>query len=352
MSRTVFIVWAAVTAATVIAAGVFAFKRPDVTTVQLANEPAFPALRADPDAAARIKVSAPDESFTLVRDGEGNWGAEEKFGYPVDREKILKLIVAMSDMRLVEAKTARPDLYTRLHVEDVTAEQANSRAVRLSDAQDEALADVIIGKRKTRYTGGNREGTYIRRTGDAQAWLGSGGVSVQGRLRDWLVKTVVNISSGDVQRVTFALPGGASYMAVKQTENDELQLVDPPAGAEPDEQAVGQLSVAMSFVDLDDVKPRAQMVLPADPYVTTVVTFSGVEVTARLAGVGEDAWAVYEAAYVGEDDAESDAGKAARERVAEINGRVDGWAYKLPDHVTDRMTKPLKDLLKTPDGQS
>ena len=352
MSRTAFLVWAVLAAVTVVAAGVFAFKRPDVATVQFTNEPAFPALRADPEAVTRVEVTAPGESFALVRDADGNWGAESKFGYPVDRDKILKLVVAMSDMRLIEAKTARTDLYARLQVEDVTEEHANSRVVKLSSGADEVVADVIVGKRKTRYTGGNREGTYIRRSGDAQAWLVSGGLSIQGKLRDWLVKTVVNISSGDVQRVQFSLPSGVSYEVVKATENDELQLVDPPAGAEPNEQVVGQLSVAMNFVDLDDVKPRAQLVLPAEPYVTVVTTFSGAQVTAKLAGVGDDAWAVYEAAYVGDEAADSEAGKAGRELVDQINKRVEGWAYKLPQHVTDRMTKPLSDLLKVSDGAS
>jgi hypothetical protein len=45
--------------------------------------------------------------------------------------------------------------------------------------------------------------------------------------------------------------------------------------------------------------------------------------------------------------------KSAAERVADLKAKLDGWAFKLPDYATQRMTWKVDDLLAAPgDGTS
>jgi len=126
-------------------------QQPAAGPVQVGDEPAFPALRERPDAVAKVIVTSPEGTFTLTR-AANRWVATDRHDYPVAPDKLRELVVQLADMRLIEAKTSRPDRHARLEVEDVT-EGASSRQVRLEDAGGAVLAEAIIGKRRQRLTG-------------------------------------------------------------------------------------------------------------------------------------------------------------------------------------------------------
>ena len=71
-------------------------------------------------------------------------------------DKVRALVVALADMRLIEAKTSMPERYARLEVEDPEPEDAKSRLVRVESADGTVLAEVILGKRRHRLTGTSR----------------------------------------------------------------------------------------------------------------------------------------------------------------------------------------------------
>ena len=159
MNPKVFLVLAAITLATTVAATFAVLSQPAVTTLQLVDEPAFPALRENPDAVAKLVVATPEGTITLVRETGARWAALERFGYPVDRKRVRELVVALADMRLIERKTAQPERYARLQVEAPDAEGAQSQLVRLESADGKVLAEAIIGKERDRLTGTAPSGT-------------------------------------------------------------------------------------------------------------------------------------------------------------------------------------------------
>ncbi len=281
MTPKVFTGWAVATAVAVLAAVFAVLGAPSIATVATDNAPAFPALRAHPDAVARIIVASAKERFTLRRTKDGRWVATDKFDYPADAAKIRDLVAGLADLRLVEPKTRRPDRYARLEVEDVGAPGAKSRSVRLEDAKGQPLAEAIIGKRRFRYTGGAPNGVYICRSGEARAWLASGRAEVEPRLVDWLDKTVVNIARETVARVEIEPRKGAPYVAVRDSGEGAFRILGrKDAKLNPD--TGDRLSGVLSYVDFDDVKPAGDVSWPKDKMTTArVTTFDGVAITDR-----------------------------------------------------------------------
>ncbi|MGH6902204.1 MAG: hypothetical protein ACREIR_05640, partial [Geminicoccaceae bacterium] len=166
MTPKAFVTLAAITLI-VVAGAVFAvLSQPGTSTLQLVDEPAFPTVRENPDAVAKIIVTTPDGSITLVRETGDRWAALERYGYPVDRGRVRELVVALADMRLIERKTAQPEFYHRLQVEEPDAENAKSHVVRLESEGGTVLAEAIIGKQRDRLTGTEPSGTYLRRPGE------------------------------------------------------------------------------------------------------------------------------------------------------------------------------------------
>jgi hypothetical protein len=397
MSPKVFIALLVVTVLTSAAAAVTVLQEPAAAPVRYGDEPAFPALRANPDAVAKIVLTTPEGKFTLVRETGDRWSAAERFGYTVDRKRVRDLVVALADMRLIEAKTSMPERYSRIEVEDVKAKDAKSRLLRLETADGKVLAEALIGKQQHRLTGSQPEGTYLRRPGEAQAWLASGGVQLEPKVVDWLDKQVVDLSADNIRRIEIRPEGGEAYVAERAAPGAPLVLQNLAAGEtakKPED--LNRLAGAFAAVSFDDVQPRSELKWPPSPQTAIATTFDGVQVTAQLTKIDGQPWAMFDArqldaaappgnnsngdqttaaaptppAKAGETTetaASTGAGTATaaaessgekttaggenetatpKLTAGDINERVANWAYKIPSYVFDRMTRPRSEWLE------
>jgi Domain of unknown function (DUF4340) len=407
MNPKVFLVLAAITAVTTVAAVFAVLSQPTATTLQFVDEPAFPALRENPDAVAKIVLSSPAGTITLVRETGDRWAALEHYGYPVDRKRVRDLVVALSDMRLIERKTAQPERYDRLEVEATDAENAQSELVRLEAADGTVLAEAIIGKQRYRLTGTEPSGTYLRRPDEAPSWLASGGIQIDREVARWLEGEVVDLDPETIRRIEIQRAGEPGYAAVRDDPGDELRLAGLAGDETLKEDAdLSRLAGALSSVRLEDVRPREELTWPAEHHAARVETFDGVELSVRLAQIGEEYWATFDARAVAPRDvtpAPADTGAAAQPsaRAAEetpveaaagdgaaagedpteagveagsgdqtgstpddaaeaeppldaeqLNKRLGKWAYKIPEYLFNRLSTARSAFVGDQDGTS
>jgi hypothetical protein len=406
MNPKVFLVLAALTAVTTVAAVFAVLSQPAATTLQFVDEPAFPALRENPDAVAKIILSSPAGTITLVRETGDRWAALEHHGYPVDRKRVRDLVVALSDMRLIERKTAQPEHYDRLEVEAIDAENAQSELVRLEGADGTVLAEAIIGKQRYRLTGTEPSGTYLRRPDEAQSWLASGGLQIDREVARWLDGEVVDLDSETIRRIEIQRAGEPPYAAVRDNPGDQLRLDGLGADEKLKEDAdLSRLAGALSGVRLEDVGPRKELTWPAEHHTARVETFDGVELSVRLAQIDDGYWATFDAralppsspapaaaasaaqpaasaageanpaaadagdgAAGGDDTAAPEAGAesgdqegSAPDAAAEaeppldaeqLNRRLGKWAFKIPEHLFNRLSTARSTFVGDQDGTS
>jgi hypothetical protein len=416
MSPRVFLVLAAITVVTTVAAIFAVLTAPAVTTLRFVDEPAFPALRKNPDAVAKIVLSTPEGAITLVRETGDRWSALERFGYPVDRKRVRGLVVALADMRLIERKTARPELYERLQVEAPDAEGAKSQLVRLESADGKVLAEAIIGKQRFRLTGTEPSGTYLRRPGEPQTWLASGGVQLDPQVGAWLDDQIVDLPEEAIRRVVVKRADEPGYFVVRDSPEDPWRLAGLAQGEVARQDAnLGRLTGALAGVQLEDVQPRERLTWPAQQHTARIQTFDGVELTVRLAQIDEQYWATFEARALAppdvagsqpeaaldlaaaEDareatgdaapapqppaeaasggDSETAAGEQTVPEAAEggdagageevapekparpidpeaLNRQVGKWAFRIPEHVFNRLSTARSEFLRDQDGTS
>jgi Domain of unknown function (DUF4340) len=341
-------------------------QQPAAGPVQIGDEPAFPALRERPDAVAKVIINLPTGGFTLTRTGD-RWVAADRHDYPVAADKLRQLIVQLADMRLIEAKTSRPDRYARLEVEDV-AEGASSRLIRLEDAEGTVLAEAIVGKQRQRLTGAEPSGTYLRRPGEAQSWLASGVVELDGQVQDWLEEEILALESERVRRLEVSPPSGDGYAVVRDAPEAELRLDGLAEGERLKQDAnLNQLLGALTRVRLEDVRPLAEVDWPAERHTVRALTFDGLELTLQLAtldgqhwlrvdGVtaldqpeGEQAPVEGQVAEQAGEQAGQQGGEQAEPpeaQVKNIEARTDGWAYQVSDFLFERLTKPRDEWIE------
>ena len=414
MSPRAFVVLAAITVITTVAAVLAVLSQPAVTTLRFVDEPAFPALRENPDAVAKVALTTPEGTITLVRETGDRWSALERYGYPVDRRRVRDLVVALADMRLIERKTAQPERYERLQVEPPDAENAHSRVVRLEAADGTVLAEAIVGKQRHRLTGTEPSGTYLRRPDEAQSWLASGGVQFDQAVARWLEAEIVDLDAEAIRRIEIERAGEPGYVAARDQPEDELRLVGLADDEALKEDAdLGQLSGALSSLRFEDVRPRDQLTWPAEQHSARIETFDGVELTVRLARIDDEYWATCDARAVtpipgaapaaaqaqpdasagGERAAPDDGAAAGQERAGalageavaageqdqsgqasgleevaldepaapetaapldpdQLNQRLRKWAYRIPEYLFHRLSTARSELVREQDGTS
>jgi len=342
---------AAITLLTTVGAVVTAFNQPSTAPVAYVDEPAFPTLRAEPDAVAKITIETKDGSIILIRTSPGTWVAPDHYVYPAAADKINKLVRQLNDMRLIEAKTSNTERYTRLEVEDL-GDDAKSRLIRLEDDQGNVLAEALIGKRLFRLTGTEPSGTYLRRLGEAQSWLASGGFDLEPKVEIWLDQLIVEILGDQVARIETTPNEGDGYIFSRETPESDLAVEDLAEGetlsADSD---LNQLSSAMTSVSFASVKPRVDVEWPDARYVTKVTTFDGLDLTVELALIDDEPWATFAAknATLPAGEVVSD---ETKQQVESINNKTEGWVYQINQSLFQRLTKPRDSWLKQADGTS
>ncbi len=344
MSPRIFLGWLVVTVVTVVLAVFVVLDRP-TAKFDLDRDPVFADLRSNPDAAAKVEVNSRFGSFSMVR-GDDGWSTPDRFDYPIDANDIRRLIVSISDMRYIERKTSLPERFERLEVDDVDGINAESAYVRISNAAGAVLAEAIVGRVSARFIDGSISGTYIREPDTNNVWLVSGIANVQTRLVPWLERTIVSVPANTVARVELSSGDETLTLSRETPDSEDFALADAPEGRVLDKRKITSISRALANVDLEDLQPRSELTLPDDAQTATVATFDGVAVSVRLSKIDNKNWGTFSAAYTGDPSDQSDAAKAARASVDEINQRVSDWIYWLPGAVFENLTTKVDGVLE------
>jgi Domain of unknown function (DUF4340) len=300
---------------------------------------AFPALAARLGDVASVDVARNGSTMTFIRDGD-SWLVRDKGNYPANAAKIRQLLLAMADVTLVEPKTQKADLYPRLEVEDEG--QGKSVLVTVKDKAGASIAETIVGKRRYDRLGGGNDGIYLRKPGDAQAWLGRGSLDPSGEPSSWLDRQILDISEKKVAKVTLTQADGAKLVISRAAPDANFAVEDAPADTKfKSETTIGGPAAALETLDLDDVKPAAELPVPdKDVASGSFTTFDGLTVNVRLLERDNQNWIALSAAGSGSAEAEA----------KKIDDKVAHWTYAIPAYKANLLKTKLADLVEPAKG--
>ncbi|MYJ95469.1 MAG: DUF4340 domain-containing protein [Proteobacteria bacterium] len=284
-------------------------------------------------------VGAGSESVaTLVRGDDGSWTVAEKDGYAADVEKVRQTLISLAEARIVEPKTANPDFYDRLGVEDVEDAAAGGVAVML--AGSDTPVNVIVG---------NTEGTsqvYIRGADQAQSFLVDRNPDVGNETTDWLTTEILAIPGTRMARVAVTHPDGEVVTVSKaDSEQSNFDVEEIPPGREVQYASVANvMGNVLSNLNLQDVEPRTATDEPVT--VTEFVTFDGLVITAESVEREDEPWVAFRAEYrPPAEESEADGADVTAEAL-DLDQRLSPWRFRIASYQFDQMTRRLDDLLR------
>jgi hypothetical protein len=293
---------------------------------------AFPGLADRLQGAARIEVRKPDATLVLVRQGEA-WLLPEKGNYPVRPEKMREMLVGLTELRLVEARTADPAQFERLGVDDPARAGSTALLLRVLDGAGAPLAELVVGRRRVRTQGNVPESVYVRRPAESQAWLAEGRLVVDSDPQLWIDRDIANLPQDRIRRLEVTRAGEAPLVLTRAEEPDARLRIVEPGDTTADEVAVEEVARGFEYLTFLDVKPAAEMPGTAVGEGRFGLT-EGLTVVVAGTKDGENFWVRLTAE-----------GGPEAER---LNARWRGWAYQI-GHWKEKAFMPrLAELLPRP----
>jgi hypothetical protein len=374
---------------------------PNATNTIAETAPFLPELRTELAKVTSIEIKDGTRSLNLRRaDPKAPWTVAEKDGFPVG-ERIQPLLAALVEMKVVEPKTSKPELFGLLGVDDVTKAGSTAKLITLKDGE-RSVASVLIGNSvepgDPSFGGGDNSRIFARKAGGDQAFLVTGPVSADTDPMSWIERTVLQVDRNVVKSVTVTRHDDPAFVAgdpvktnvleaFRDTEKDlNFKVRNMPAGRELlNESEADKPTTAIGFLSIEDVKPRAAIDFDKTeaagpvkspggkaPFARSTARFAkfdGMVITARVTKQDGKAWLALGAEY---DEKERPAPQASpadekvdptkpkpaaseprkpedvKKDVEAFNAKHGPWAYLVQEFIAGQLSTRLEDLLKAP----
>ncbi|HME38976.1 MAG TPA: DUF4340 domain-containing protein [Steroidobacteraceae bacterium] len=163
----------------------------------------LPALAGEMNTVTALSVRRGSAAPTLtLHQQNGRWTVAERADYPADFSKLRKLLLALSDAKIIEQKTSNPANFPLIGVEDPSAPGATGAEISVT-AHSGKFA-VIIGKPVG-------EGNFARRSGETLSYSVEPGISFESEPRYWIDSKLIDIAAADIQSIAIKPAAGPAY---------------------------------------------------------------------------------------------------------------------------------------------
>lgn len=321
--------------------------RTNVQTTDFEGERLFPGLLEKASSVSEVEIIQSGNKLTFERK-DNRWVLRESDGYPIHTNLITKVILSISSMELLEAKTAMEKRLPTLNLGDPSDPDSNSQRVILKDAEGDVLADIVVGSANYFLPETTTGGMYVRRPDEMQSYLVRGLVDIGEEPRNWLIRDIVDIQADDVVRAEVNQPNGDTLIVVpEQGVTGDFSFANLPEGTKlKSEFAPRNIAALVSGFVLNDVRRSADTPLDDDEaYIANFIINTGMTIEMRIWRVADKQY-LRISADAGTAAPDSDAAKLA----AEINARAEGWTYIIPEYQYEQISKTFADVTEPIEG--
>ena len=290
----------------------------------------LPGLEGALNDVTEIRITKAGNTRTTLDRKATEWLVAER-GYPADSGKLRKLLLDLGSLQAVERKTSIARNYPVLGVDDVTTPKATG--ARIDIVSPGKTWSLIVG------TSMDANDVYVRVVDSAQSLLATPLVMVDADPKLWLDPAILDISQARVSEVDEQLPKAPAFSASRANKTQpDFTVHGVPHGRElssPD--AADQMGGALSSLTLTDVQKAAPPPQGITLSHAVFKTFDGLEIDASGYKQGSNG-------YI--DVSARATAKSADAEAQQINARVQGWRYVIPDYRYDQIFQTMDGLLK------
>jgi hypothetical protein len=293
------------------------------------------------------QVTLESRRWTVVLEKRGDeWFSIDRGDYPIREQPLTEALDAITGLTTLQAKTDNPDLYHDIAV-DGPGPDSDAVHVRIAAADGTVLADGILGSVSQSIGVTPRGGLFVRRTGEAQAWLAEGTVYLPTYLTEWF-DPLLSVPGPEIGRVTVFAGQTMMFDAEKvdfTTGDYELRYVDPAyqrEGLVAEDNQIRGFAQAVVSTSFDNARARDSLAIPSDARIVKFTTRAGLVLTVTLVPDGDVTWVLYDATTTATATAD------AQTQATDIAAKTSNWAFLLPNSRIITLTRPIEQLVTVP----
>lgn len=300
----------------------------------------------EPSEISEFVISSGSESVHIARSGD-QFTVGELAGYPADFEKLNKLIIDLLDITLTSQISTNPGYFSEYQVAEDSQE---STRVELKDSQGTTLTGVIIGT-----TGENLPGPYVRRVDSQTTFAAASPVNISTEAMDYIDAEPFDYDVDKVVRIVSE--SSESGFTIERTEEEGLDLVNPPSGRSVNRKEVDNLAAALNNLRFNKVESRENAAFTADHTLTVSFT-SGLAYQVETAELDDSFFMRARAiapeereVFLSRDEGEEQLKEKEeyfldRERAQAFNDLHGNYVYKLSKPMARSVRKTMEDMLR------
>ena len=273
----------------------------------------------------------------VISRGTDGWVLDERRGYPANDELVNETLLALADLKAVEARTAKADWHRALGL-GVPENLGAAVRFRVSDGAGVEMASLLLGKeqqseaeakQQVQNYGPELRQFYVRRADSDQTWLARGRLPRNREPAAWIDPSLARHAPEKLQQVRFGKAedkGDAKFKFIRVGEGwslagaqDWLRLFET---LRPDD--VGRAD----GINFDTARPFR-------------LSYSdGLSITYENVGAATVIWSRMSAQAAADADAEVVA------LAAQINARFSGWALRFTAERSPILLPAKRDLTR------
>lgn len=270
-------------------------------------------------AVEQIELAHGAQQVLLQRDGE-TWTVASRDHFPLQRERLAALLLALREARVIEAKTSNVEYHERL---GLTEGESNDSALRVSVKAADGSFGVLFG---------NKVGSdqLVRFVDQDQVWLVNRALSMSSNPQDWLDLQVSQIPLEQVATAHWQYADGEALQLDKASEGDyNFKLADGEGAGH--ERELNSMVLALADLRAQNVALRSALELGEPVLSMQLSGWAGATLKASLYEIGGASWLTIDALEQSEDNP------------LQVNSDA-RWAFQLGVAQHDRMVLRHADL--------
>ena len=306
---------------------------------------------------ASIQIGSGEDALRLVRRGT-QFTIASKNDYPADTQKINRLLIDLTDLRISELVTDDAENHDSLKISEENAESL----IQFFDASGQLITGVAIGSRHVVEGGTGPSQRYVRLLSNPNVFLAEGVPNVSDSALEYVDKDLLSLDKDEIAQVAVSLRADSGYVLKASQDGAETgyTLEELPEGRELDESQAESLFSAFTTVTLQDLYKAEELGQDLKPAGTVVCTLKN-QLAYRLELLKKDEkfYARVSAKFLGdskivkENRVESDEELKAKEAkllaldTAESFTKLhQDWLYKVQSWKAEKLLTAREDLLK------
>jgi len=314
----------------------------------------FPELFEQLNLVDTLKFKSAQDEFTLFKKGE-DWFIKERLNYPADFDLVKRALIDLSDTKILERKTDNPEQYPLLGIAGLE-EGGDSLTLTLLNG-DKALAGLILGNERETTAKMGAKQFYLRREGEARAWLAEGYLNISPLMLNWIKSEVINIARERIAEVNIIQPTGETATLVNLGSKDKFGTPTALNNTVFKYEQLGyDIAGTLFQLRMEDVKAAKDFTRDGAEVVTAeFITFDGLKVIAKTSFNDGFYFTTFHAEFDGSaiKAAPTDiqqmnvlqTPEQVQAEVAEINSGLSDWVYRFGGFVGTNLMRAKADMV-------